>query len=245
MKRHGLARYRGGTLVTLKSGRVTKSTNVAELIRLSDDPDEDIRKMAVIGLSAHRDSAAIPSLLAILSDGDEDESIQREAIFGLELHNLSDELLELLRDERMGGVVRSEAAYAIGRLSSNEGINELFLFVDDRDRLVRQAASVALRKQGRRAEDIASMYSLTGTRRQRKIARALSREHSFVRLAEAPKRPRERRLLFRLWQGAVVLFVVSSFVWFIDAEFAKACAGLGAVLAWYSFYAGSMRSPWR
>ena len=151
-----------------------ETTRLASLLKSSD---EDVRLDAVVRLSALRTPGAAAALK--VASGDQSEKVRAASITGLGATGVPSNApivaTRLSQDKSL--MVRKSAAYALGKLKSQESSSALRAALHDKDPEVRSAVVVALGEYGDPAdiEALTSALSDTASFVQEQAARALGR----------------------------------------------------------------------
>lgn len=154
-------------------GEIGGNRAVKMAIEALNDPNQDVRKAAILVLGKLRDRGAINSLLGILSSQPEElrrGSTRVLGIIGGGSPRVATAINELLASDR-SLEVRAEAARALGRLLNVSSIPILIEALNDPYWTVREHAENALNNFGQKAV--------------KALVEALGSEHDFVRVRSA------------------------------------------------------------
>lgn len=129
------------------AGKLGLTDCIPEIVRLLDDPDQDVRTRVVVCLQALAmiDRSSIQSVACQLGDSDQPEQRRNAAILFATLGD-GDQLLLLVKDE--DALVRQAAVSAIGKLRLVPSSGMLLMALVDEDPDVRIAAAESLAEVG-------------------------------------------------------------------------------------------------
>jgi HEAT repeat protein len=154
--------------------RLADSQAVEALAQAIDDPDEEVATSAAWALGEIDDPRVTEILDATVRDLARDEFVRREAVLGLANRGRVDVIEDVLKDERQGWVVRSEAAGTLAELGERTAKPILRELLEHAHEKVREAAAEALAVLGSK-DDLQALTLAFVNDNDKRVAKAADR----------------------------------------------------------------------